>query len=151
MFLEKAMNENSVFGGTNVVLESQLRNPQASKQAIIYEALTHLSVDKLREFVGSDEAKVMLKKEVLTPEGLERLKDDHCHHHGHHHGCPEGCSDMACCVVAKENNDPLWDELVQARMQERRIMNDLMTKYGELGKNMATDFINKNIPEYFRP
>ncbi len=147
MFLEEAINENSVFGGSNIVLESQLQNPQASKQAIIYEALTHLSIDRLREFVGSDEAKVMLKKEVLAPEDLERLKDDHCNHHG----CPDSCSDIGCCVAAKENDDPLWNELVQARMRERRIMNDLMTKYGELGKNMATDFINKNIPAYFRP
>ena len=58
------------------------------------------------------------------------------------------------CHMAKENGDPIWDEFVKARIQERRIMNDLLEKYGKDAKviadNAEKEIVNASIPEYFR-
>ena len=49
---------------------------------------------------------------------------------------------------------PLWDELVKARMEERRVMNELITKYQESAAPYAEkakeEFVESFIPKYFR-
>jgi hypothetical protein len=142
MFLERATS--NVFGGANAVLESALKNPNQYRDAVLYENLSGLPYNKIKEFIKSPEAKMMLNEGLISQETLERLASD----------CDTGCLKTTVCHMAKENGDPMWDELVQLRIQERRLFNDLVEKYGDQAKPIA-DNANKNfvescIPEYFR-
>ena len=136
--------ESAVFGKPNAVLEGALKNPNQFREAVIYESINSLSENKINEFVKSDEAKHMIQEGYITDDTVDRLR---------HNGCKKHLK-MTVCHMAKEAGDPLWDELVACRVQERRIMNELMEKYANkatpIADNIEGDFINKCVPEYFR-
>jgi len=136
--------ESKVFSGADVKMEGTLKNPNQFRDAILFEHLSHLSGSKVREFISSDEAKFMLSEGIISADVLDRL-------------CEEDGNKLlktTVCHMAKENGDPLWDELVQAHIQERRVLNDLLEKYGEEAKPVAENanktFVEACIPEYFR-
>lgn len=142
MFIDIAKNSNLF--DPDMVMESCLKNPNQLRDAVIYESLSSLPTKKIKEFVNSKEAKVMLKEELISQEVLERLVDEK----------DTGCLKTTVCHMAKENGDPLWDELVKHRIEERRLLNDLIAKYGENAKEAADiankEFVESKIPEYFR-
>ena len=134
----------SIFGSGDVKMENTLKNPNQYREAVIYETLSTLSSKKIREFVKSPEAKTMLEEGIITQDTLERLVEDN----------DTGCLKTTVCHMAKENGDPLWDELVKCRIQERRLMNELLEKYQEEAKLVVesanSTMIEKNVPTYFR-
>lgn len=142
MFLNSI--QSNVFGNGNGVIESVLKNPNQYRDAVLYESLASLTQSKLNEFVDSDEAKMMIDKELISQDTLERLANEH----------KNSLVDTTVCHMAKENGDPMWDELVKLRIEERRVMNELIDKYSDQAKpvvdNAQTDFIEACIPEYFR-
>ena len=137
-------SKDSIFGGPSVKLEAKLKNPNQYKTAVLFENLNRLPSSKRKEFPKSMEARMMLKEGIIDTETLERLANE----------TNTGTLKVTVCHMAKENGDPLWDELVKARLEERRIMNDLMEKYSQQAEPIA-DSSNKEIveaciPEYFR-
>ena len=137
-------NGSQVFGSADVKLEATLKNPNQFREAVIFEAINNLPTAKIKEFIGSEEAKVMLSEGMITQDMLERLAAEH----------DNGVLKTTVCHMAKEEDDPIWDEFVQCRMQERRLMNELLEKYGEKAKDVV-DNVNKTvieacIPAYFR-
>ncbi len=142
MFLEST--GSSIFGSSDIKLESALKNPNQFREAVLFEALNSLSISKRKEFVKSNEAKTMLNEGFITKDMLDRLTNE----------SDNGVLKTTVCHMAKENGDPAWDELVRHRMEERRIMNELIAKYSTDAKPIADnankDFIESCIPEYFR-
>lgn len=135
---------SKVFGGATAVLEGTLKNPNQYRDAILYENLSALPAAKLKEFVRSPEAKTMLNEGLISRDTIDRLAAE----------CKNGCLNTTICHIAKENDDPLWDELVKLRVQERRLFNELVAKYGEQARPVADNankkFVESCIPEYFR-
>lgn len=146
MFLD--LTTSRVFGSGNAVMENTLKNPNQFREAVLFEHISNLPPEKIKEFIHSDEAKTMVDNGMLSCDSIERLAHHADKHHHHFHS--------AVCHMAKENEDPLWDELVKCRIEERRIMNEIIDKYGKKAeespavKNTISEFINKCIPEYFR-
>ena len=142
MILENAVSK--VFGGINTTMEATLKNPNQYRDAVIFESLSNLSEAKIKEFINSQEAKMMLNEGLISQEVLDRLCAEKCN----------GILKTTVCHMAKENGDPLWDELVKHHIEERRIMNELLGKYGDQAKPVAESankkFVDSNIPEYFR-
>ena len=142
MFLEAA--GSSIFGAADIKLESALKNPNQFREAVIFETLNGLPSAKRKEFIKSNEAKTMLTEGLITKDMLDRLASE----------SDNSVLNTTVCHMAKENGDPIWDEFVRCRMEERRIMNELIAKYGEDAKPIADnadkDFVEACIPEYFR-
>lgn len=142
MFLEAA--GSSIFGAADIKLESALKNPNQFREAVIFETLNGLPSAKRKEFIKSNEAKTMLTEGLITKDMLDRLASE----------SDNGVLKTTVCHMAKENGDPIWDEFVRCRIEERRIMNELIAKYGEDAKPIADnadkDFVESCIPEYFR-
>lgn len=141
MFLESS----KVFGKPDMVMEGTLKKPTQYRDAVLYEALSNLSSREVGNFVNSKEAKAMLAEGMISPDVLDRIL-----------AAKNGSDVMiksTVCHLAKENQDPLWDELVAARIEERRILNDLIAKYGEQALVVAESVgkkITDTIPRYFR-
>lgn len=135
---------SAVFGSGDMKLESALKNPNQFRDAVIFESLSSLPTKKINEFVNSEEAKTMINEGLISQDVLERLVNT----------SDKNILKTTVCHMAKENGDPIWDEFVKARIQERRIMNDLLEKYGKDAKliadNAEKEIINASIPEYFR-
>ena len=137
--------ESKVFGSSNVKMENTLKNPNQYKEAIIFESLNNLSVEKRREFINSAEAKTMIESGVISQDTVDRLRE-----------CDTDCITFktTVCHMAKEESDPLWDELVECRIKERRLINELIEKYGEKAKTVSDkvekEIVEASIPEYFR-
>ena len=135
---------SSVFGGANVKLESALKNPNQFREAVICESIRSLPPEKIKEFCSSEEAKAMINEGYITQDTIERLAD----------GCDTGVFKTTVCHMAKEADDPDWDAFVMHQIESRRLMNDMIAKYGDKAKDIAdnvqTDFVEACIPAYFR-
>ena len=44
---------------------------------------------------------------------------------------------MACLILARENNDPLFKKLAKNRLQERKIRNAIYKRYGNKADRVA--------------
>ena len=135
---------SEVFGSADMKLESALKNPNQFREAVLFESLNSLPAAKKREFIRSNEAKTMLEEGIITKDMLDRLADE----------SDNGMLKTTVCHMAKENGDPAWDTLVSLRIQERRIMNELIEKYKDkaepIANNVDKDFVEMCIPTYFR-
>lgn len=135
---------SEVFGGTDMVMETTLKNPNQFREAVIFEHLKNLPTKKIAEFANSVEARTMINEGIISYETLKRLTHDH----------DDNTIQTTVCHMAKENGDPIWDEFVRLRIEERRLMNELLEKYGDEAKSIAEDvdknFVEGFIPEYFR-
>ena len=142
--------KSRVFGEATAVMEGTLKNPNQYRDAVLYESLRLLPDKKIREFIESEEAKVMIDKGYMSPEVVDRLHNEHDEHHSFH-PC---VFKTAVCHLAKENDDPMWDQLVELRSQERRLLNSMIEKYKDQAEAAAQsaqkDIVESFIPDYFR-
>lgn len=138
------LEESKVFGEEDAKLEGVVfKNPNQYREAVIFEALSSLPESKIKEFVLSEEAATMVSTGIISQDSIERLAD-----------CKD--NEILCttiCHMAKEDGDPLWDELVKARLEERRVMNELINKYKESATPYAEkakeEFVESFVPRYF--
>ena len=130
----------------SATLPGVLKNPNQFREAVIYEHMSHKDPATIKTFVRSSEAKAMIEAGTITYDTLDRLSKKA--------NTDDKCVNTAVCHVAKENDDDLWNQLVQARAEERRIMNELLAKYRDdvepVALNAKTEIIEKCIPSTFR-
>ena len=148
------LNRNNQSGFTfnyTIFDESQtlpgvLKNPNQFREAVIYEHMSHKDPATLKRFVNSSEAKAMIEAGTITYDTLDRLAKKA--------NSDNTVVNTAVCHVAKENEDDLWDQLVKARAEERRIMNELLDKYRKdvetVAINAKSDIIESCIPKQYR-
>lgn len=122
-----------------------LKNKEALREAFVYNELSHMSKKDLKEFANGPEAKYLLENEIISYDTLERLISDN-------YG--DKALEFFVCHMAKENGDDAWDEIVKHRAEERRLMDELIGKYGNEARLNADTYretyINKNLPKSFR-
>ena len=127
-------------------LPGVLKNPNQFREAVIYEHMSHKDPATIKSFLRSTEARTMVEAGTITYDTLDRLSKKA--------NTDDKCVNTAVCHVAKENDDDLWDQLVQARAEERRIMNELLAKYRDdvepIALNAKTEIIEKCIPSTYR-
>ncbi len=135
---------SKVFGEATATMDTPLRNPNQYKEAVICEAIAELPESDIKKFVASPEAKALEDNGTLSPEALDRLaaiKD-------------QKQLMIAVCHMAKEAADPLWDEMVACKVQERRIFNDMVAKYGAPARKVVDttqkDIVETCIPRQFK-
>lgn len=137
----------SIFGGPSVQMEGYLKNPHQFRDAILFEHLSSLPVEKIKEFVSSQESKFMLKEGHISPDVIDRLNEYVANGNNN-------AFKLTVCHMAKENGDPLWEQLVKCRLQERSIMNAIVEKYADeadpVSKTAQQTFVESCVPEYFR-
>lgn len=127
-------------------INAVLKNPNQFREAVIFEHMSHKDPATIKTFCSSSEAKAMIEAGTITYDTLDRLSQKA--------SSDRGVINTAVCHVAKENEDDLWKQLVQARAEERRIMNELLEKYRKdaapVAINARTEIIDKCIPSRFR-
>ena len=137
--------KHSIFD-ESVEIQGVLKNPNQFREAVIYEHMSHKDPATIKIFCNSSEAKAMIEAGTITYDTLDRLAKKA--------NMDSRVINTAVCHVAKENEDDLWDQLVKARAEERRIMNELLDKYradvGPIATNARTEIIEKCIPSKFR-
>lgn len=136
---------HSVFD-ESVEIKAVLKNPNQFREAVIFEHMSRKDPATIKTFCGSTEARTMVEAGTITYDTLDRLSQKA--------NSDKGVINTAVCHVAKENDDELWNQLVQARAEERRIMNELLEKYRKevtpVAINARTEIIEKCIPSRFR-
>lgn len=134
VFGEGAMTPHGIF--------SDIRPLQ---EAFVFNELSHLPKEKLREFMKGPECKYLIENEIISADTLEKLASDEY---------IDKAEELVCCHMAKEVGDDRWDELVRHRAEERRIMNDLIQTYGEAAKpyveKYRENFVFKCVPKGYR-
>lgn len=115
------------------------------QEAFVYNELSHLPKDKLRQFMNGPECKFLIENDIISSDTLERLScDEYC----------DKAEELVVCHMAKEIGDERWDELARHRAEERRLMNDLIASYGEAArpyvKQYRENFVYNCVPKGYR-
>lgn len=143
---QNGFNFNYTIFDESQTLPGVLKNPNQFREAVIYEHMSHKDPATLKRFVNSSEAKAMIEAGTITYDTLDRLAKKA--------NSDNTVVNTAVCHVAKENEDDLWDQLVKARAEERRIMNELLDKYRKdvetVAINAKSDIIESCIPKQYR-
>jgi len=133
----------SIFGKKDDTMSGKLKNPNALREAYLYEYLTARGQEK--KFVDSPEASVMKEEGMITDELIEKLSTAKANNKN---------LEMTVLHLAKAEDDPLFDRLVAARAEERNIMNELIAKYQEsaveLTDKYVDKFLNQELPKEFK-
>lgn len=130
----------------SATIKATLKNPNQFREAVIYEYMSHKTPATIKAFINSSEAKAMIEAGSISYDTLERLDRKA--------NTDNTVMNTAVCHIAKENDDELWTKLLQARAEERRIMNELMDKYRTEADPVAlkarSEIIEKCIPANYR-
>lgn len=133
-----------IFSSGNDRIEGELKNVGELLEAYIYDEVSRLSDEKRREFVNSEEAKVMVEAGLIGKKTLVRLsKDDDL----------ERRIQMASLQIAKDSDDLLYSKLLKVRMQERELLTKINNKYENKATKAAKigqkDYLKNKIPVGF--
>lgn len=136
---------SSIFGNKYDTMNGSLRNPNALRESMIFEYITNKGNDTIDKFISSPEANIMKEEGMITDELIERLKD-----------AKEDNKNLQMTVLhmAKEDDDPLFAQLVALRAQEKEVMRDLLNKYSEsaveANQKYTKRFLSDEFPLEFR-
>ena len=102
--------------------------PQEFLEMCIADEVSHLSDERIQEFCESDEAQALVEAGVMRKKTLVRLskKDDMSRRRT-----------MAAFTIARDKKDPVWAKLVKNRVQERKLIGDIVRKYGNQAERVA--------------
>ena len=124
------------------ITESEL--PYGFLEACIVDEVSHLSDEKIQEFCQSPEAEALVEAGVMRKKTLVRLskKDDFSRRRT-----------MAAFTIAREKKDPLWAKLVKNRVQERKLIGEIVKKYGGKADKVAKvgqkEYLKQKMPLSF--
>ena len=124
------------------ITESEL--PYGFLEACIVDEVSHLSDEKIQEFCQSPEAEALVGAGVMRQKTLVRLskKDDFSRRRT-----------MAAFTIAREKKDPLWSKLVKNRVQERKLIGEIVKKYGGKADRVAKagqkEYLKQKMPLSF--
>ena len=94
------------------------------------ESLTYFENGEqaLKEFCNSEEVQALVEARKMPKKTFVRLgKADDLQRR----------KNMACLILARENNDPLFKKLAKNRLQERKIRNAIYKRYGNKADRVA--------------
>lgn len=113
----EALKSTEEFATSNAVLES-----------LYVDDLLRLESSQLKKFCESEEAKILVEKQVLKKPTLMRLSkaDDERRR-----------TKLLAYQLAKESNDPLWDKLKKYQKLRKETINAIMKKYGNKAARMS--------------
>ena len=124
------------------ITESEL--PYGFLEACIVDEVSHLSDEKIQEFCQSPEAQALVEAGVMRKKTLVRLskKDDFSRRRT-----------MAAFTIARDKKDPLWAKLVKNRVQERKLIGEIVKKYGgkadKVAKAGQKEYLKQKMPLSF--
>lgn len=138
-------NPSAIFAESGTLGSKDLKDKDALREAFVYSELSHMSKKDLREFAKTKEAKFLLENEIISYDTMDRLVND---------TYGDRALEFMVCHMARENDDERWNELVRHREEERRLMDELVERYGEDARYHADsyreNYINKSIPKKYR-
>ena len=113
----------------NDIIKEEFRDASLLEQVMIADEVAHLPEDKIKEFCqegGVGESLVQEGK--MSRKTLVRLnkQDDVTRR-----------TKIGALLLAKEKKDPLYVKLVKNRLQKRDLVDKIMRKYGNKGKQVA--------------
>ena len=134
-----------VFGEGVVTPHGAFKDIKPLQEAFVYNELSHLPKDKLRDFMKGPECKYLVEEDIISADTLEKLASDEYQ---------DKAEELVYCHMAKEVGDDRWDELVRHRAEERRLMNELIQTYGEAAKPYVAqykeNFVYNCVPKGYR-
>lgn len=110
------------------IIGEELTNPNALLECYINAEASKLPYEERKAFAESDEAQVLVEKQVLNKRTLVRLsKNDDLARR----------VKMAAFQIAKQKKDPLWTKLVKNRVIERALIKKIVQKYNNQAVRVA--------------
>ena len=114
-----------LYGTSNMEPEADMT---VATEALLYDDIAHGTEEQIKEFCNSDAANVLVERGVLKKGTLMRLSktDDE-----------KRREKLMAYQLAKEAKDPLWKKLAKNRVQEKKLIAQIMKKYGPKARKLA--------------
>lgn len=119
-----------VYGPSNgeLNLDATLQNPSTLIEAFCYDDILRMPEDQRKAFIESGEAQALVEKGMIGRKTLVKLsKSDDI----------ERRIGMAAIQMAKEKNDPIYDQLIKNRIKERELLGKINNKYSNQALRVA--------------
>ena len=102
--------------------------PAGLVEPYIVDEVSQLTEEQIQEFCHSPEAEQMVQEGTMRKKTLVRLskKDDMSRRRT-----------MAAFSIARQKKDALWTKLVKNRVQERKLIGEIVKKYGNKADRVA--------------
>ena len=109
-------------------LNEELRDNNELVEMMLVDEISRLDSDTIHKFCESAEAEALIEANVLRKPTLVRLgkKDD-----------AKRRKKLAAFRLAKENKDPNWAKLCKNRIQEKKLINAIMQRWGQKAEREA--------------
>lgn len=129
---------------TNSFIENDIMNKNELLENYIYDELSRLPDERRKEFLDSQESKVMMEAGLISKKTLIKLsKEDDLSRR----------IKMACLQIAKDSDDHLYSELVKVRIKEKELLDKITNKYTNKAVKTAKmgqkDFLKNKMPVGF--
>lgn len=129
---------SELYGTSLVTSVEEMANSNALLELFYVDDILRGTSEEIKEFCESEEAQVLVEKQVLNKPTLHRLSkiDD-----------LKRRQKLAAYMLASSNNDPLFAKLVKYQKLKKEYSNKILKKYGNkalrIAKMNQKDYIKK--------
>jgi hypothetical protein len=118
----------SLYGTQALASLDEFANSDKVLESFYVDNLLRLSDTDIKKFCESEEAKILVEKQVLKKPTMMRLSkaDDE-----------KRRTKLMAYQLAKESNDPLWEKLKKYQKLRKDTINAIMKKYGNKAARMS--------------
>jgi DNA-directed RNA polymerase subunit H (RpoH/RPB5) len=117
-----------LYGSTHIRSIDEMANDDALLEYFIIDDVLRGNQEQIKNFCESEEAKILMEKQVLNKPTLHRLsKQDDLKRR----------VKLMAYQLAKINNDPLWAKLVKYQKLKKETAQKILNKYGTKAERMA--------------
>ncbi|MBR6289419.1 MAG: hypothetical protein IKR19_08790 [Acholeplasmatales bacterium] len=118
----------NLYGSTHISSLDEMANDDAILEYFIIDDVLRGNQEQVKNFCESEEAKILMEKQVLNKPTLHRLsKQDDLKRR----------IKLMAYQLAKINNDPLWAKLVKFQKLKKETAQKILDKYGTKAERMA--------------
>lgn len=118
----------SLYGESQVSSIDEMANDPRIMEMFLVEDLLHGDQEDIKNFLESEEAKILIEKQVLTKPTVTRLsKQDDLRKR----------TVLCAYMLAKEANSPSWKKLVKYQALKKEAKSDILKKFGAKARLLA--------------
>lgn len=118
----------NLYGTSQITSIEEAANNDALLELYLVDDILRGSTDQIQEFCKSEEAQILVEKQVLNKPTLHRLsKQDDLKRR----------IKLTAYQLAKDANDPNWAKLVKYQGLKKQYANKILQKYGKKAERIA--------------
>ena len=120
---------SNLYGTSQITSIEEMANSEELQRLFLLDDILSESADVIKEWVESEEGKVLMEKKALDKKIVDRATVRNMDLHRR--------IVLTAFLMAKQAKDPNWAKLVKATKAKKLYKNKILTKYGKKAERVA--------------